>query len=529
MEENDRREGGFTIVELVISLTIFAIVALSSLSLLTALINSTTVAKRIAVASTLATNQMEYIKSLPYDSLAITGGDIYAPVTLPSTTERTLNGVKYTIRTGIRYVDDAFDGCANYASPAIKDKYCVNQPVPTSVTTADGSPQDYKVVNVKVYDKNNAKLAEVDTQIAARVSETNSTTGALFVTVIDSGGNPVEGANVNLFSSTPEPDVNLNIQTDSFGLAVFFGLPPSPTNSNPAIAFDYKATATKTGYSSLTTIVPTSTLTPTYSNQRVLAQQSSYLTMPIKLQGSDSLVIEAVNAAGAPLTGAKIYVKGGYKRYTSTADTTYYYETTTSPDARLVTDATGQINISNLVPGNYIFCGDAGATSCVTNTNTALYLAAAIPYGGTTAFNPIAVPIYDPSNPPTTTFTYGSTEYLQKVRLILVSQSNFPRINTVTPYEVSKSSGASSFSFVIKGTNLPCSNNAASCSTTVRIVRSPTTYNASCTGSSAGTQLTCTINLSAASIGIGQLIIIANGNTLTLPASMINGGINVTP
>ena len=51
---------------------------------------------------------MEYLKSLPYDSLAIAEA-VYKPPTCPVLLQ-TVNGIKYKIVTTISYIDDAFDG-----------------------------------------------------------------------------------------------------------------------------------------------------------------------------------------------------------------------------------------------------------------------------------------------------------------------------------------------------------------------------------------------------------------------------------
>jgi len=99
--------GGFTLAELVIALTVLSIVAFSLTGLFTSLANSAVIAKEKAVASALATNQMEYLKSLPYDSLAVAGGSIYTTNPLPASTSKTLNGITYTVKTNIGYIDDA--------------------------------------------------------------------------------------------------------------------------------------------------------------------------------------------------------------------------------------------------------------------------------------------------------------------------------------------------------------------------------------------------------------------------------------
>ncbi len=523
MRKTSHGAGGFTIVELAVGLTVFAVVALSFLAMFIALVSSAVVAKQKAVASSLATNQMEYLKSLPYDSLAIAGGAIYSATPLPATSTQKVNGVKYTIKSSINYVDDAYDGCASYPSQALKELYCRNYPAPTGAPNPDPNPADYKSVHVTVMGPAGKSLAEVDTQIAAKVSETASTTGALFVKIIDPAGNPISGATITVTNTTITPNINASDSSDSNGVAIFYGLPPDS-------GYDYKITGSKTNYSSLTTIVPSGSLTPTYPNQNILTQQSSSVTLTLKLQGANSLVIETVNTSGAALPSAKIYVKGGYKKYTATTDTSYYYDGLSPSDIRPTTDASGLAALTNLVPGNYIFCGDAGSTSCAVG-GTTYYLAAAVPYGGTNTLNPITVPTYDSAAPPSTLFTYGATSYYQEVRLIMTTSSSYPRLNTVTPNQISLGSDPlSSFVFTIKGTNLPCSASAASCSTTVKVLQGANTYTASCTGAAAGVQLNCTINLSSGLVaGNTQLVVITGGNTLTLPDAPLIGGFVVTP
>jgi prepilin-type N-terminal cleavage/methylation domain-containing protein len=521
MAHQNFRESGFTLVELAVTLVVIAIVTLSLFGLFTSLVRSTIIAKRQAVASALATNQMEYLKSLPYDNLAVAGGSIYATSPIPATTTKKINGVTYTIKTSINYVDDAYDGCANYPDQATKQLYCRNYPPPTGSPSPDTNPQDYKIAHVTVTDKSNLQLAQVDTQISARVAETASTTGALFVTIIDTNGNKVSGATVSVSNTTITPAANVSDTTDNNGIAIFYGLPPDSGT-------DYHITASKSSYSTLTTIVANGILQPTYPSQKILSQQSSYVTMIIKPQGANSLVIETVDTSGNPLGNVKVYVKGGYKKYVTTSDTTYYYDTMSPADTRPVTDASGFATLQNLVPGQYIFCGDAGATSCAVGATT-YYLAAAVPYGGTNPFNPINVPVYDPASPSSTTFDYNGTAYLQKVRLILTPTSGYPRVSSITPADASLSGGTlSSFPFTVSGTNLPCSSVASSCGTTVRFVQGSNTYTASCTGTD-GLQLSCTVDLTGTTAGNTKMVVIANGYTLTMPADPLIGGIIVTP
>lgn len=518
-----QKQGGYTLVELMVTLTVLAVLSLGAFTLFTSLLHSAIVAQRQAVASALATNQTEYIKSLPYDHLAVQGGAIVSTTTIPASFTKKVQGVTYTVTTSITYADDAYDGCGSYPNQTLKQKYCRNYPPPSGAPSTDSNPGDYKDVTVTVTDKSGTRLATIDTHIAALVAETASNTGALFVSIVDDSGQPVVGATVNVTNTFTTPAVNASDTTDQNGLVIFYDLPPSTTN------YRYQITASKSSYSTLTTIVPNGSLQPTYPSQNLLTQSSSYVTLTIKPQGTDSLVIETTDTNGSPLGGVKVYAKGGYKKYTATSDTSYYYDNMSPSDTRPTTDSGGLAALSNLVPGSYIFCGDTGATNCKIG-NTTYYLAAAVPYGGNISLQPITVPVYDASNPPSTTFSYNGTNYLQKVRLMLTTSSSFPRVASLSPYDVSASGGTlSNFAFTVKGANLPCSSSPASCSTTVQFKQGSTTYTASCTGSSAGTQLNCTVNLSSAVVGSAQLVITVGGNVLTLPSDPLQGDLDVTP
>lgn len=522
MKRAGQKQAGYTLVELVTGLFIFGIIALSFLYLFTSLVSSTVITKHKAQSLALATNQMEYLKSLPYNNLAVAGGSIVTSNPIPATKTATVNGFTYTIKTNVEYVDDAFDGCGSYPSQALKEKYCRNYPAPTGAPAADQNPADYKLAHVTVIDKKNITLAEIDTQISARVAETASTTGALFVNVIDSNGNPVSGSTVHVTNTTSTPSVDVSDSSDSNGVVIFYGLPVDTTG------YDYVVAASKTGYSTLSTIAPSGSLQPNYVNQQIFTQLSSFVTLPIKLQGTKSLLIEATNTSGNAISGAKIYIKGGYKKYNATADTSYYYDNLT-PDTRQTTDANGSASLDNLVPGSYFACGDAGATGCTVG-GTTYYLAAAIPYSGANSFNPISVPIYDPASLPTTTFPYNAGSYLQKVRIMLTTSATFPRILSMSPYEISQgSTDMSAVNFTINGVNLPCSASGSGCGTGVVFKQGGDTKDASCTGSAAGTQLSCVVDLRDMTTGTLSMQVTANGQTLTIPASPHLGAANVKP
>ena len=512
------KEGGFTLVELMVSLVVLSILGLAFFELFNALLNSALVAQKKATALTIANTQMEYLKSLPYSNLAISGGPILANSYLPQSFNKTVNGLTYTVKTNITYIDDAYDGCGSYPSLALEEEYCHNYPPPSNAPNP-GNAADYKDVSVDVSDsKSGVVLATLDSYISPGVTGSTGTYGTLFVKVIDNNGNPVQGATVNITNNALNPTIGLGDTTDQNGMAIFYNLPPDSK-------YDYVVSASEQGYSSITTIASQGSLVPNYPNQKLISQSSSLVTLMIAPEGQYSLELQTTDTNGNPLPNAKIYIKGGYKMYTSTSNTQYYYDTINS-NSSPVTDSNGLAGVTNLTPGDYYFCGDNGSTGCSVN-NVAYYLAAAVPYSGNNPLEPIVVPDYIASSPPSTTFLYNGNSYLQEVRLMLTTSSSFPRVTSLNPYAGSLSSGnLSSFNFTLNGANLPCSS-SGNCATTVSFTQSGTSYPATCTGSGQGTSLSCNVNLANATVGNTQLVVTYDGQTLTLPASPMLGGIIV--
>ena len=520
-DQKGLEQKGFTIMEILVASIVFAIMAISALSAYVALQSTAILAKHKSISTELATNQVEYLKSLPYDSLAVVGGAIYHPSPLPNTTTQVVNGYTYTVKTSINYVDDAFDGCGSYPTQALKDTYCKNQPAPTGAPGTDLNRADYKIANVKVYGNNNKKFAELDTQVSARVAETSSTTGALIVKVADEGGNPISGASVRVRNVTITPNVDLTDSTDASGYALFYNLPPD-------VSGDYSIEGSKSGYSSVATVNKTGALNPTFPSQAIFTQQASTVTLIIKPMKTDSLIQETTDTSGSLLGGVKISLKGGYKKYQDLTNKEYYFDNFTPNDIRGTVPASGIITHTNLVPGEYYFCGDNLDTGCKGSSGSpTYYLAAAIPYVGSRSFGPINVPELTSTS---SFINYGGVDYMQKARLILTTDSLFPRIKTMNPSSYSLSSGGT-FGFDLDGYNLNCMT-TSNCPTSVTFVQGANTYTSVCDdqSGSAGYHMDCTVDLSGASTGMAEIIVSNNGRTLTVPQGLgLLGGVNVTP
>jgi Tfp pilus assembly protein PilE len=388
-------QGGFTIVELLAACIVFGIVAVSSLSTYVAIYSSSVVAKNKSIALQVATSELEKLKAKPYDELTI--GQM-------SLTDSIINNVTYSKKIVVKYIDDAYDGCADYASDI--EKYCRNYPPPADVTGKDKNPADYKLVNVKILSKTGTKLAEVDSTIGARVAESDSNTGQLTITVLDSTGAGVYDAKVEIVNNVLSPAFSMTDYTDSNGKLLVYNLKPDSSNYNVKIS--------KTGYPTVTTIQKTGTLDPAYPNPNIAVQLEKTLGILLNPIEKYSLLIEARDEFGGVISGIKIATKGGYKLYNN--DTQYSYSNNSPPS----TDSIGLVAFDDLTPGPYIFCGDDKKTGCTVGfQNYELISAEAQVDPPSNPEDPITVPgkfIVDPPNP---TFLYNLQNYVQKVILTL--------------------------------------------------------------------------------------------------------------
>jgi len=115
-----QKNRGFGLVETLVALGIFIVVSVSIYSGFVQLLKVLDVLKTKNLASNLANQQIEIIRSLPFESL-----------TAPATQNLEREGKIFTVATNIINVDDDFDGLA-------------------SDDHADSSPIDYKMVEVGV-------------------------------------------------------------------------------------------------------------------------------------------------------------------------------------------------------------------------------------------------------------------------------------------------------------------------------------------------------------------------------------------
>lgn len=204
------------------AVTLIIFVALFGLLRASFLVSSHTKAKSVATA--IASAQLEYVRSLPYDDIGTVGGIPNGVIAETATT--TENGMTFVTRTFVRYVDDPADG------EGAADE--------TGITT------DYKQVRVSVsYTVGDADRAvELVSNQSPVGIETTTGGGTLEIRAVDALGAGIPGAEVSITNPSLAPAVDLTAFTNASGV-VF--LPGAATST------EYRVSVTKDGYSTAQT------------------------------------------------------------------------------------------------------------------------------------------------------------------------------------------------------------------------------------------------------------------------------------
>jgi type II secretory pathway pseudopilin PulG len=251
---------GFTLIEtlvvIAITVLIFGALLLSFQFTLKIIANSR--AQTIAVA--VANDRMEYFRSLPYNEVGTVSG--IPSGLIPQTSTSTINGIQFTERVLVEYVDDPADGLLT-----------------ATTTDGNGIPADYKRVKIEISWNayNEDKSIFIISNIVPRSIETTDGGGTVRVNVIDHNSVPLPGASVTLSNNTTTTTISVTKTSDINGTVLFSG---APAASN----YELVVTATISGetYSTAQTYAATtSNPNPSLAPFAVLEADISTLTMQI--------------------------------------------------------------------------------------------------------------------------------------------------------------------------------------------------------------------------------------------------------
>lgn len=198
MSINGKTDAGITLMETVVGIAVFGIIAAATYQALWSVQNIIRQANAMLVATALANEQVERIRGLPYEHVGIVGG--FPDGVLEREQAVIRSGWAFEVTTTIRNIDDPQfgpEGAANYklVHLDITCNTCKQFP-PVSVTTYVAPPG---------------------------LEETPG--GGLFVQVFNARGDPLAGAQVTVQNNNAEPPFTVQDITDNTGILRLVGVP----------------------------------------------------------------------------------------------------------------------------------------------------------------------------------------------------------------------------------------------------------------------------------------------------------------
>jgi type II secretory pathway pseudopilin PulG len=249
---------GMTLVDVIVGTGIMVVVFLSIFGAYKVAIDLVYNTKARIGGMSLVSKQLEYLRSLPYDSLGTVGGIPSGTILQTATTS--LNNIPYTLRTLILYIDDPSDGTGNSDS---------------NLLTADY--KELKVESSWVVRGKTYKTFAV-TRVAPHGIESLTNGGTLRVNVFDALAQPVQGASVHITNASTTPAVDVTVSTDAGGSVAFPGAPQ---------ASNYKVSVSKDLYSSAQTYdITAQNPNPNPAHISVANKQTTTISFAIDKLGS---------------------------------------------------------------------------------------------------------------------------------------------------------------------------------------------------------------------------------------------------
>jgi prepilin-type N-terminal cleavage/methylation domain-containing protein len=265
---------GFTLIEVLISVAIFSILAIAVFGGFSQLMRGISILEIKNGAANLATERIEVVRSLNYEDVGLVNG---SPVGVINNEEVfTSNNIDFTVRTTIRSIDDKFDGLLG-GDPA------------------DDDPVDYKFVQFDIYcvDCIYPNTMSFYTNVSPQdpiLGDNNN--GAIFVNVLDSYGDPIQGVDIALYSDASTTTIDISDVTDVYGQLKVFDLPVGTEA--------YQVGVSKSGYSSDQTYETglVDNPNPNRPHLNVIENQITSVTFTIDILSDLEVVTQNLSCAG---------------------------------------------------------------------------------------------------------------------------------------------------------------------------------------------------------------------------------------
>lgn len=308
---------GMTLVEVLISVVIFAMLSAAIYYSMTVVTRIGLSAKAKVLASNIAMEELELVHNMSYDAIGVIAG---SPSGDLLQNKIVISGnYSFDVSFDVRYIDDPFDGEA--------------------LTETDANPADYKLVQavvscVKCVDFQPVKMT---TTVAPNGLEGASIYGFLFLRVVNVAGQPVPQASVHIESTNLTPQRVIDSVTGNDGYLRILDLEPSFQG--------YHISATKSGYSTDYTNTP-SVDNPNPYNPDITVELGKVAPASLSIDLVSALNITTTTNNCVPI-GPLDFTIHGTTKFLDMASTMYKYF------GNFSTDSSGIAVINNLEWDNY--------------------------------------------------------------------------------------------------------------------------------------------------------------------------------
>lgn len=311
-----KKQNGFTLIESLIGIAIF--IMLVSVVYQTFFLTYRNAAANWenTTVSSLASQYLETARNISYSQVGTIQGNPHGDLPdLPNASSVTVGSVTYLAYFEVAYIDDPADG--------------------TALLSTDTAPGDYKQVKLSIKNTTTNKITNYVTNIVPTGLESLTNGGALSLSVINSVGQPVPNATINITNDSLSPSINLTRTSNANGQLVEVGLPDS--------ANSYHITATKNSYSSDQTY-PISIQNPNPTKPDATIANGLITQISFSIDKTSNLTLNTLNQTCGVIPGVGLGIQGA--KIIGTPNVLKYNNLFTSNNE-------GQIALNNIEWDNY--------------------------------------------------------------------------------------------------------------------------------------------------------------------------------
>lgn len=312
---------GTSIIEALVLIFVFSVAVLSFYSVFAVGAKYILNSKNKILAISLANQEMEKLRNLPYDQVALKYGVPAGPI--DQYKDVTVGDKTFRVETYIQFDDDPEDGTYNG--------------IPL-----DNVSNDYKIVKVWVLwgERTEKEKVALTSRFVPPGVETNAGGGTFSINSIDYAGNPVSNVSVNIFNNQLTDLVNYSTFTGTSGNVLLQGVVGDPDRN-------YRITMNKSGYETVMTYpADYAAFIPNDMHSNIIVGALNEKT--IIINKLSNLTFNFKDSLGNDLANVDFDLTGGRRLDDGSVEPGVY-----KYDQSVSTNSEGNFSVSNVSSGRY--------------------------------------------------------------------------------------------------------------------------------------------------------------------------------